>query len=202
MGLIPPLCVLSPAPRPPGPLFWLVPRVKVAIYARVSTQSQDPAPQLARLRAWAAQNEHEVALERSEVASGRLARRPAQDEIMGEALGRRVGAVAVVKVDRWARSLKHLAATVEALHARGASFHAVDQGLTVAPREATSGLILSVLGAVAEWEGQIISERTRDGLVGRVGRGRHWKDCGGQAHPCPTGVHKSNGMGIALEGNA
>lgn len=135
--------------------------MKVALYARVSTDEQTPESQLARLRDWAVANKHDVVMERAEIASGRLTRRPIQDELMGEALGRRVDAVAVVKVDRWARSLKHLATTVEALHGRGCAFFAVEQGLAVVKGDPTSNLILGILAAVAEWEGSIISERTR-----------------------------------------
>lgn len=152
--------------------------MKVGLYARVSTPDQTAQPQLARLREWAVANGHTVHMERAEIASGRLVRRPLQEELMGEALARRVDAVAVVKVDRWARSMKHLHTTIHALHERGAAFFAVDQGLSVVKGDPTSGLLLGVLGAVAEWEAQIISERTRDALRARkaagVKLGRPW----------------------------
>lgn len=163
------------------------PSIRVALYARVSTGLQNPKPQLDRLRSWAAASGHTVRMERAEVASGRLVRRPLQEEIIGEALGRRVDAVAVVKVDRWARSLQHLSATVAAFHKRGAAFYAVDQGLAVVPGDATSGLVLGVLGAVAEWEANIISERTKDALAARkaagVKLGRPWWKVKGMSDP-------------------
>ena len=161
----------------------------MAIYARVSTADQDAGPQIVRLREWAQRSGFQVTLERTDVASGRLVRRPGAEEIMAEARGHHVHAVAVCKVDRWARSLQHLAATVEELHRLGVEFHAVDQGLAVRRGDPTAMLILSILGACAQWEASIISERTKDGLRGKVGRGRHRKDCGVDG-ACPTGIHR------------
>lgn len=86
---------------------------------------------------------------------------------MGEALGRRIDAIAVVKVDRWARSMQHLHTTVNQLHERGVAFYAADQGLEIHKGASTSTLILGVLGAVAQWEADIIGERTKDALAAR-----------------------------------
>jgi len=166
-------------------------RRRVAIYARVSTAEQDAEPQLVRLREWAERAGLDVTMERSDTASGRLVRRAGAEEIMQEARGHHVHAVAVAKVDRWARSMQHLAATVEELHGLGVEFHAVDQGLAVRPRDPTSRLILGVLGAVAEWEASIISERTKDALRALPegkGAGRHRNGCG-EEFACPTRVH-------------
>jgi DNA invertase Pin-like site-specific DNA recombinase len=161
---------------------------RVAIYARVSTKAQDARPQLARLREWALREGFTVGMDRTDLASGRLVRRPGAEAIMQEARGHHVHAVAVAKVDRWARSLQHLSATVNELHALGVDFYAVDQGLTVRKDDPTAKLMLHILAACAEWEASIISERTKDGLQGKVGRGRHRRGCGVE-FACPTGVH-------------
>ena len=172
---------------------------RAALYARVSTPDQAAGPQLARLREWAEREGYAAHLEREDVASGRLVRRPGAEAVMQAARGHHVHAVAVAKVDRWARSVQHLAATVEELHGLGVAFYAVDQGLAVRPGDPTSRLILNVLGAVAEWEASIISERTKDALralpAGK-GAGRHRRGCG-EAFPCPTGAHRPQGKGIA-----
>lgn len=123
------------------------------------------------------------------------------ESVMALVRQRHVDGVAVCKIDRWARSVKDLSNTVNEIHDRKAEFHAIDQGLSVKPNDPTAKLILNVLGAVADWEGSIISERTKDGLAGKSGRGRHWKDCGSEAHPCPTRKHKSNGVQTAREEN-
>lgn len=169
--------------------------MKVALYARVSTEGQDPQPQLAKLREWATRNSYAVRLEAVDKATGKNMRRPGMESVMDVVRQRHVDAVAVCKIDRWARSVKDLSSSVTEIHERHAEFHAIDQGLSVKPNDPTAKLILNVLGAVADWEGSIISERTKDGLAGKAGRGRHWKDCGSPAHPCPTGRHRqSNGV--------
>ena len=139
---------------------------RAALYARVSTTDQDGASQIARLQEWAAREGHTVLIARTDTASGRFVQRPGLDEIMREARGRHVQVVAVAKVDRWARSIQHLAASVQELYDLGVEFVAVDQGLRVSRdrTDPTSVLILHVLGAVAQWEASIISERTKEGL--------------------------------------
>lgn len=172
--------------------------MKVALYTRVSTEGQDPLPQLVKLREWAAG--HTVVLEAVDKATGKNMRRPGMDSVMNLVRQRHIDAVVVCKIDRWARSVKDLSNTVSEIHERKAEFHAIDQGLSVKPNDPTAKLILNVLGAVADWEGSIISERTKDGLAGKSGRGRHWKDCGSPAHPCPTGKHRqTNGVQPAQE---
>lgn len=171
---------------------------RVALYARVSTATQDPGPQLQRLREWAERQGFIVQFETHDIASGRLVQRRGMDVVMANARGHHIHAVAVAKVDRWARSMQHLATTVNELHGLGVDFYAIDQGLTVKRSDPTSTLILNVLGSVAQWEASIISERTRDGLVGKIGRGRHPKTCGINL-PCPTGKHKTNGIAAVKE---
>ena len=126
--------------------------MRVALYARVSTEDQDASTQLDRLREWATREGHDVVIERTDVASGRLVRRPGADEILAEARGHHIQAVAVCKVDRWARSVQHLASTVRELHELGVEFVAVDQGLRVGRGrdDPTSALIVHVLASVAE----------------------------------------------------
>lgn len=173
-------------------------RLKVALYARVSTEGQDPHPQLAKLRDWAVRNDFVICLEAVDKATGKNMRRPGMESVMALIRQRHVDAVAVCKIDRWARSVKDLSNTVNEIHERKAEFHAIDQGLSVKPNDPTAKLILNVLGAVADWEGSIISERTKDGLTDKAGRGRHWKDCGSALHPCPTGKHRqTNGVQTA-----
>lgn len=161
---------------------------RLAIYARVSTPDQSFDAQLVRLREWASFSGFRIHIEATDVASGKKMHRPGQETIIKAFRARHVHAVAVCKIDRWARSIVNLASTVKEMHDNGVEFHAIDQGMSVKPHDSTSKLIMGILGNIAEWEGNIISERTRESLRGRVGKGRHRKDCGINS-PCPTHVH-------------
>jgi DNA invertase Pin-like site-specific DNA recombinase len=140
---------------------------RVALYARVSTHDQDASPQLARLRAWAAQQGFQVHAEHVETASGRLVRRPAMDAIMALVRGHHVHAVAVVKLDRWGRSLLDLRRTVEQMVEAGVTFYAIESGIAYEKHTATGKLFLSQLAAFAEFEADLISDRTREALAGK-----------------------------------
>lgn len=174
----------------------------VDLYARVSTPEQDAAPQLVRLREWAKRQELEVGREFIEVASGRLVRRPMMDECLARVKGRHTRHVAVVKLDRWGRSLIDVKKSVQEMAKAGVGFHAIESGLTYEKDTAAGTFFLTMLGAVAEFEAGLISERTKEGLVGKVGKGRHVKGCG-TICPCPSGAHaQTKGMPVALKETA
>jgi len=131
-------------------------------YARVSTHEQDHALQEDALRA--------AGCERLfiETASGAKRDRP---ELKAALAAMQEGDTLIVwRLDRLARSLRHLLETVEGLEAKGMKF----RSLTEAMDTSTSGgkLILSVLGAIAEFERALISERTKAGLAAARLRGR------------------------------
>lgn len=152
-----------------------VQRSRVALYARVSTLDQTGASQLARLRTWAEAEGRNVVLERVDSATGKNVRRPGLSEIMSEARGHHITGIAVVKVDRWARSVMDLSATLHELRDLGVEWTAVDQGIRISPDKSdpTTSLILHILSAVAEWEASIISERTRQSMAYLKSTGKH-----------------------------
>ena len=77
-----------------------------------------------------------------------------------------VDAVVVWKLDRWGRSALDVLANIQALADAGVRFVAVTQGLDVKPSgDAMSRLLLTVLAAVAEFERDLIRERTLLGLA-------------------------------------
>lgn len=135
-----------------------------ALYARVSTTDQHGAAQIARLREVEPAPDDRCYIDE---ATGKNMRRPKMERLMQEARGHHVRRILVVKVDRWARSVKDLVSSLEELRELGVEWQAVEQGIRILPdrKDATTNLILQVLGAVAEWEGSIISERTIQGLA-------------------------------------
>ncbi len=76
----------------------------------------------------------------------------------------------VWKLDRLGRSLKHLIETVLALQALGKGFCSLQENIDTT----TSGgkLFFHIFGALAEFERDIIRERTRAGLASARSRGR------------------------------
>ncbi len=83
----------------------------------------------------------------------------------------REGDVLVVwKLDRLGRSLKHLIRTVDELQGRGVGFKSLQETIDTT----TSGgkLIFHVFAALAEFERDLIKERTKAGLVSARARGR------------------------------
>ena len=101
-------------------------------------------------------------------ASGKLTSRPALDDLLEQA--RPGDTVVVWRLDRLGRSLRHLIQTVEVLEARGVAF----VSLTEAIDTSTPGgrLIFHVFGALAEFERDLIRERTLAGLAAARARGR------------------------------
>ena len=146
--------------------------LKVALYARVSKsdESQNPENQLIKLRKYAEYEGHEVYEEYVDKRSGADAHRPALDKMMADARGHRFSMIVVVKIDRMARSMRNLHDTLEELERFGIKFHCVDQP-EISTGTPTGKLMLNILGAVAEFERELIRQRTIDGLERAVAGG-------------------------------
>mgnify|MGYP003148988473 CR=1 FL=1 len=131
-------------------------------YARVSTADQDLALQLDALQAAGCDRVFE------ERASGARSDRPVLAEAMDYA---REGDVLVVwRLDRLGRSLKDLISNVEQLRARGVGFRSLAE--SVDTTTAGGQLVFHLFGALAEFERELIRERTMAGLAAARARGR------------------------------
>ncbi|MFW9943941.1 MAG: recombinase family protein [Candidatus Sifarchaeia archaeon] len=139
--------------------------MKAALYGRVSKadDSQSPDNQLLRMRAYAEDRGWIVYDEYVDKASGADAHRPELDRMMNDAKARRFSIVLCVKVDRLARSVLNLYATIAQLDHKGIGFECTDQDISTS--SATGKLLLTVLGGIAEFERELISERTKAGLA-------------------------------------
>src|SRR5437867_11127035 len=97
--------------------------MKVALYARVSTESQDPEVQLAALRTHVANRGWEIIDEFVDRGySGAKERRPAVDQLMRAAWAGRFQTVLVWRFDRFARSVKHLVSALDTFRGMNISF--------------------------------------------------------------------------------
>lgn len=132
-------------------------------YARVSTQDQNLALQLDALRAAGCEKLFH------DKASGTRAARPGLDEALGYA--RAGDSIVVWRLDRLGRSLVHLIKVVSDLQERGVGFRSLQESIDTTTSGGT--LIFHVFGALAQFERNLIQERTQAGLAAARARGRH-----------------------------
>lgn len=144
--------------------------MRVALYARVSTTDQTVEPQLDVLRGYADARRLEVVAEfTDEGISGSMDRRPALEEMLIAAKRRELDAVAVVKLDRLARSTRHLTQLAGELEALGVDLIVTDQGIDTSTP--AGRLLFNVLAAIGEFELDLIRERVRAGVQAAQKRG-------------------------------
>jgi DNA invertase Pin-like site-specific DNA recombinase len=131
-------------------------------YARVSTLDQNPALQHDALTAAGCDR---IFVDK---ASGKAESRPALDDLLEQA--RPGDTVVVWRLDRLGRSLRHLLETVSGLEQRGVAFISLTEQIDTS----TPGgrLIFHVFGALAEFERDLIRERTLAGLAAARARGK------------------------------
>lgn len=131
-------------------------------YGRISTDDQTLDPQLDALNAAGCDR---IFAER---ASGALRARP---ELAAALDYIRTGdTLVVVKLDRLGRSLPHLIETITGLDKRGVGFRSLTEGIDTTT--SAGRLMMHVLGAIAQFERDLIIERTRAGLAAAKARGR------------------------------
>jgi len=131
-------------------------------YGRVSTRDQSPDGQRDALHAAGCEKIH------IDKASGKLARRPGLDKAL--LVARAGDQMVITKLDRLGRSLEHLIELSNDLQARGVDLVVLDQGIDTSTP--VGRMFFRILGAIAEFEHALMSERTRDGLEAARARGR------------------------------
>ena len=137
--------------------------MKVALYARVSTDEQSTIGQLERMRVYSQLQGWEIVGEwHDDGESGAKDSRPAFDEMLSK---RCYNAVVVTKLDRVMRSLIHLENLVKALDKRKVSLIAIDEGIDTGAEgdDYSKRLVRQILGSVAEWERKRIVSRVNEG---------------------------------------
>lgn len=134
--------------------------MKFIIYIRVSRVDLNPENQKLKLIEYANMKgwEYEVF---EEIESTRKTR-PVKEEVMNLLRKGKADGVLVYKLDRWARSLQELIMNIDELNAKGKQFVVMTQAIDTT--SASGMLFLQILGAFAEFEREIIRERTIAGL--------------------------------------
>jgi DNA invertase Pin-like site-specific DNA recombinase len=131
-------------------------------YARVSTSDQNLHMQEDALKSDGCEQIFH------DIASGAKTERPGLEEALGYA--REGDLIVVWKLDRLGRSIQHLIQTIKNLSDKGIGFKSLQENIDTT----TSGgkLIFHIFSALAEFERDLIQERTRAGLKAARARGR------------------------------
>ena len=131
-------------------------------YARVSTDDQNPALQLAALKNAACK-----AVFKDDGPSGATIKRPALLRCLRKL--EHGDTLIVWKLDRLGRSLRDLITMLDDLKQRGVKFRSLTEAIdTETP---TGRAMWQMIGVLAELERSLISERTRAGVKAAKGRG-------------------------------
>jgi len=140
--------------------------------------------QLAELREYVSRRGWEPASEYVDTGwSGTKSSRPEFDRLMRDAGKRVVDVILCWKLDRFGRSLLHCKTAIEQLRAHGVRFIATSQNIDTDESNPTSRFLLHVLMAAAEFERELIHERSVLGQkryrsqyeAGKVGKEVHSK---------------------------
>ena len=140
--------------------------LRIALYARVSTKDkgQDPELQLSELREYAKKRDWQLVGEFVDKGvSGSKDSRPQLDTMMRLAKARKIDVIAVWKLDRFGRSLRHLVDALAELEAVGVAFVSLRDNLDMSTP--AGRLMFHVIGAMAEFERSLIQERVKAGLA-------------------------------------
>ncbi len=145
---------------------------RTALYIRVSTADQKPDLQFDDLRGYAERAGLDIVQEYLDIAvSGKKQGRPQLDALRQAARHHEFDCVLVWKFDRFARSTKYLLTALEEFNYLNIRFVSIqDQVDTTSPM---GKAMFTLIGAMAELESSLISERVTAGMMAAKARGKH-----------------------------
>lgn len=151
-------------PKKTDTALGLDPNGQIIGYARVSSPEQNLDRQISQLQEAGVQKMF------TDTVSGSTRDRPGLENALNYV--RAGDTLTVVSMDRLARSLRDLHTLVDELTASGVRVQFLQEGQTYSDDPSPSSrLLLSMLGAVAEFERSIIRERQADGIAQAKARG-------------------------------
>lgn len=152
--------------------------MKVAIYARVSTEDQTTDNQVFPLKQYCERMgwQYDVFVE---TQSSRKTR-PVQYDLYNKLLRKEYAGLVIYKFDRWARSTQELVGHMEALINKNVAVYSYTENIDLS--SSMGRAMLTIISAFAQLERDLIRERTNAGLArakawGKIG-GRHPVGCG------------------------
>lgn len=145
---------------------------RCVLYARISTSNgqQDPEMQLRELREYAGARGFQIVSEFVDRGfSGARESRPQLNQLLSDAKQRKFDCVLCWKLDRFARSLKHLVNALAEFEALGIAFVSLRDNLDLSTP--SGRLMFQIVGAMAEFERSLIVEWVRAGLKNAQSKG-------------------------------
>lgn len=100
--------------------------------------------------------------------------RPRKELIIQRFRKRELDTIVVVRIDRWARSNQELIYNVEEIVNGGGRFISIQNGFDFCKKDynSTQQLMLSIFGSFAQFERELIRERTLEGLARAKAQGK------------------------------
>lgn len=148
--------------------------MKAAIYVRVSTDYQNPELQERICKEYCDRNNYEVYKIYQDVFSGASDKRPAFNELLKDMRSYKFNIIVCTKLDRLGRSLQHLLSLIDEFKNKKIEFVCITQNIDTTT--STGKLQLQIMGAFAEFERNLISERTKEALRYKKNVGKRGKD--------------------------
>ena len=146
--------------------------MRTAIYARVSTTNhgQDASLQTSEMQQFVEARGWQLADEYvDQGVSGAKDSRPELNRLMADAKRRRFDVVLVWKLDRFGRSLRHLVNALAEFESLGIAFVSLSDNLDLST--ASGRLMFNIIGAMAEFERELIRERVKAGMKNAKAKG-------------------------------
>jgi DNA invertase Pin-like site-specific DNA recombinase len=150
--------------------------MKVAIYARVSTDEQSVDKQIQECTEFCNRKGYIISGTYSDVISGAKDSRPQLDLLMKDAFLGMFEGIVVWKLDRLGRSLAHLISIINQLKQHKIAFISITEQMDTTTPQGT--FFFNLFGSFAQFERDIISERTKMGLRHAKNVGKRGKDKG------------------------
>jgi len=152
-------------------------RLRVVGYPRVSTEEQARGGtsienQMEKIRMFCELHELElVKLEPDAGYSAKSLDRPGIKRILDDLERGRIDGLVITKLDRLTRSLEDWSVLIKRYFRDDAGARLFSVSDSIDTRTANGRMVLNLIMTIAEWEREIISERTKDALQGKIGRG-------------------------------
>lgn len=146
--------------------------LKVGLYLRVSTEEQTIETQILDLKAYCDRQGWQIVGMWSDVLSGSKKKRPGIDKMIDEAPFLEVDAIVTVKLDRLGRSLINVIDLVQTLSKLGIAVICTSQGIDTRQSNPAGRMMLGIMAVFAEFERDMIRERTCAGMRLAKSRGK------------------------------